>query len=611
MNPNFNRTTKKLAGHLFLLLACMPVVYGQLNYEHKTEIVFDNENSFELSDTIEKVAQSFNKHLNDSKFFDTTFLVQTQKVRAEHLNSKNALNKGTLIDVMTEDNITLGTTFFDRGSKKVLFVGEGFNNEREKMSPFLAMFPDYDIVLFDFRGQGYRDNAWKFSFAEQAFGLNSKLIEFGHKEHKDVFAVVDYYKHKKNYTNVFGLGVCYGAFILMKSQAMREHENLKLFDKLIVDGCWSTLHNVIDKIKDDPKLIDSPQKGGWSSPWFKKPFVRSTLEWLATNVMGLNFATDIAITPFLPDVKIPLLFFYGKDDLMITRDEFEQLWKNVGSTQKTAVITSNPHVINHIKQKELYQVISNHFFTFSHDRFMRDLKNPQALADYFFQEEQNKLNKKFADALAQENSIQVDELIHDGANVNAQNDLNQTPLHQAVVNNSPEIAQLLMNAGANANVLDNQLMTPLHSAVAHGNAEIAQILVAPRAAAQAVPTNVNYANPLGQTPTHLAANQENVAITQILINAGANTNITNNDGDTPLHIAAARGNAAMVAVLWPHADYKNRTQYYLTKVKPKAARITTWIGQHKAPMIAGFASVAAGLSFGYSMFARYKKSLSL
>ena len=70
---------------------------------------------------------------------------------------------------------------------------------------------------------------------------------------------------------------------------------------------------------------------------------------------------------------------------------------------------------------------------------------------------------------------QIDE-IEKGADVNAKDTYNKTPLHCAVYNENLEITQLLIANGAEVNATDKDGDTPLHWAIFKGNLEITQLL---------------------------------------------------------------------------------------------------------------------------------------
>ncbi len=408
--------------------------------------------------------------LNQSIFFDTNFIVNSALVRERHLKYRHdKINRGQRFSAKTSDGFTISGTYFNRNSDKLLIIGEGFTNDREKMTPFLSTFNDYDIILFDFRGQGYnptkiitpqffatalasyffhneyvknglvKDRSWSYivpplllasvvspilgatltsytvidkclengrnknlllsglaalfvatfglnpcnwsgRLSQMTFGVNSRHLTLGDKEEKDVIAVVKEARTKKEYKQIYGLGICYGAFVFAKTQAMYPGT----FNKLILDGCWHDLPSVISKLRKDLKMLSDPQRGGWSNVWpFSRPWCQNGVEICAKNFWGLCFDGKTSLgTHLLNLVDTPILFFQGKDDLLVSLDEFSDIWNKTASTQKTAIVTSNEHVINHLKQKQLYKVISELFFDLDYPLFVQKMKDVDGNMDF-------------------------------------------------------------------------------------------------------------------------------------------------------------------------------------------------------------------------------------
>jgi hypothetical protein len=98
-----------------------------------------------------------------------------------------------------------------------------------------------------------------------------------------------------------------------------------------------------------------------------------------------------------------------------------------------------------------------------------------------------------------ENSIGREYLIK---YLNRKNDMGQTPLHEAIINDSNDVVQFLIFHGANLVAKDNFGWTPLHTAAMQGN------VIAARALLEALriyrpdllPTYVNTLDRLYQTP---------------------------------------------------------------------------------------------------------------
>lgn len=379
---------KLILTYLTLLLTC--VTNASSLWENETTVL-SAQDQFPISPHFKSVAKKLNKHLSGGKFFDTSEIVNTEWVKKKFGIEKSARHYEFYIT--TDDRKKLLCSFFRRGSNKVVVVGPGFTNDKEKMAPFVHIYQDYDVLIMNFREHGEVSplelRPWK---RFMGIDFNSTL---GTEEFRDAFAVVKYLRSLKYkttqtpvYEEIIGHGVCYGAYIFAKAQGIWERypdfEEIegKLFDKLILDGCWYSLEKWIKKIAHDPWLIVSPQKGGWNEfSLFKSGKLEDTFLWLTKLLFGVS-TEGTEITHYVQNIKkTPVLFFYGKDDLTIDRDDFMKIWSSTGTDSKTAIITSNPHVINHIKEKELYALICEIFVSESNNEFVKLLRYPQGILE--------------------------------------------------------------------------------------------------------------------------------------------------------------------------------------------------------------------------------------
>lgn len=389
----------KYCSSLFFTLAILSTTcldaFQPITYSYKTEVNDNNELNFELPSTLDTLAQKCFPHLNSSLFFNTKFIQQVKDVRQWH---KDRLG-GQLFTATTQDGIQITGTFFDRHSDHVIIVGPGFTNSREIMTPFVAMFEDSDIILFDFRGHGYGDRPASFfnsSLSMYFFEADAHKTTIGKKEELDVLAIIDYIKKRKNNPSykIYGIGVCFGALVFLKTAAMYPNT----FDKLVLDGCWLSLQLFLEKLTKDPRLICVPQEGGWANNWFfKRKLTQKALEPIAKHILGFNL-DNISLADIIEQNKenlnnIDVLFFQGKNDLVVLRNEFEQFWHALPSPNKTAIITSNPHVKNHWKQKELYALTCRLFFDLPHRKFISALQNPSIACQHIITCMQAKLSK--------------------------------------------------------------------------------------------------------------------------------------------------------------------------------------------------------------------------
>jgi pimeloyl-ACP methyl ester carboxylesterase len=379
---------------LLLFLNLSFIISAQNIYQYETCILTPSDN-FELKQDIKNIAYNFNKTLGLSKFFDTSKLVNNRWIRQELKKDSTHSEE----EAITLDKQIISYSFFNRDSDTLILVGPGFTNCKEKMAPFAHMFLDYDVAILNFRGHGHSDN-FKINPLYHLTGIDSN-VKLGASEENDVFAVINNLQHKKTYKKIIGLGICFGAFIFVKAQAIAQEKNEKLFDKLILDGCWLSLDATKEKIFKDPYLIISPQKGGAPS-FLKKIFgnekFKQNLEWSIEKLFDIKFA-HINLKKYLKQINIPTLFFYGKHDLMIRRDEFNKIWNYANSQERVAVITDNPHVHNHLRSKELYKLICDTFIQNKYQTFINYISNPEELRDAITKDLKTYATRSFNDYL--------------------------------------------------------------------------------------------------------------------------------------------------------------------------------------------------------------------
>lgn len=138
-------------------------------------------------------------------------------------------------------------------------------------------------------------------------------------------------------------------------------------------------------------------------------------------------------------------------------------------------------------------------------------------------------------------------LLKKNANPNLKNRQGQTLLQMAIDNDNQEVIQLLMkNAhNLNVNIKDSFNNTPLIKACEKGDFHLAKLLIQKGA-------NVNETNALELTPLLVACENNCTELAEELIHHGANTHVKNSFGRTPLDIAKAHGNTKICQSLEAH-----------------------------------------------------------
>jgi ankyrin repeat protein len=168
----------------------------------------------------------------------------------------------------------------------------------------------------------------------------------------------------------------------------------------------------------------------------------------------------------------------------------------------------------------------------------------------------------------------VQELIRQGADVNATTSNGGTPLHYAAESGQYPLTRLLLQQGADVHILFQEDWTPLHFAAKRGHVDIANLLISHGAAVNmpqgavsplhvAVQerqrrmvvfllshgARVDSSFKEGWTALHLAAQTGDIDVARLLLDAGAPINAPNVIGLTPLHSAALSGHLDLTKFL--------------------------------------------------------------
>ena len=105
-------------------------------------------------------------------------------------------------------------------------------------------------------------------------------------------------------------------------------------------------------------------------------------------------------------------------------------------------------------------------------------------------------------------------LLANKADINARNDVGNTPLHIAEISANKEMAALLISKGADVNARNTGGDTPLHIAAAVGHADMVESLLAKGA-------NANAKNTAGETPLRWAEKTGRKDMAEVLRKRGA------------------------------------------------------------------------------------------
>lgn len=129
-----------------------------------------------------------------------------------------------------------------------------------------------------------------------------------------------------------------------------------------------------------------------------------------------------------------------------------------------------------------------------------------------------------------------------GAEVDARDERDWTPLMISSFNGNEHLAMLLIQYGAKVHAQDKNGYTPLHWAAFQGYDKVVDLLIDKGA-------NVNAFSQYGWTPLMQAATRGQLVVVAKLLAAGAYVNATSHDGWTALHKASSNGHGHVVKLL--------------------------------------------------------------
>jgi ankyrin repeat protein len=161
----------------------------------------------------------------------------------------------------------------------------------------------------------------------------------------------------------------------------------------------------------------------------------------------------------------------------------------------------------------------------------------------------NSIDQELFVAVKENNLPEVERLLSVGADVNAQGDHGEMPLHWAC---SVQVCQALREHGADIEAKDIiNGWTPLHIACFMGHLAVINELLSPNDSNGATNrgANIEAKGILGGTPLFNASWKGHLAVVKVLVAVGADVRAADNFGGLPIHNAVREEHSEVVRFL--------------------------------------------------------------
>lgn len=212
----------------------------------------------------------------------------------------------------TKDNINIAYDHYKAGSDSVIIICPGFfNSSRNRWMRKAAeiVYPEYDVIIFDFRGHGGSSGSYTWSA----------------KEPMDVDAVIDYAKSQK-YRHIGILAFSLGAASAVSAVAGRDD-----VDSMALVSCPYRF-NMIDYHFWEPGML-SDLKDNFACGWEGK----------GARVSNLFMPKKDPIDTITRIKRTPILFIHGDKDWIVKPRHSRKLYAAAPGYKEIEIIEGGLH----------------------------------------------------------------------------------------------------------------------------------------------------------------------------------------------------------------------------------------------------------------------------
>lgn len=207
----------------------------------------------------------------------------------------------TEVSFASTDNIPLAGLLIKRDNAKAnLLLCHGYRGNKELMYSFIEMFPDYNILMFDFRAHGQSGGS---------------ITSIGYHENKDVIAGARFLRQQTMTSSekqlpMIVLGISMGGAATVKAAEL----DAELADAIIIDSTYASLPSM--GLKGFTKKAHLPQY----------PFY-PIIKWM------FHYLAQCDVSKMMPEksvrsIAVPIFFIHSCDDSYISPNCAIKLYAN-------------------------------------------------------------------------------------------------------------------------------------------------------------------------------------------------------------------------------------------------------------------------------------------
>lgn len=148
---------------------------------------------------------------------------------------------GQEVVLFTQDQVRIAALYFKRNNAplNIIYVTGYFNDQtptKEWCAPFSVLFPECNILSFDWRGFGNSE------------GYSGLLYQnnFGSHAYPDIQAAIDFMR-KENNKPIVLVGFCFGAAMALLATIKAKQDGRSTADALVLDCIFSTFQHQFDR----------------------------------------------------------------------------------------------------------------------------------------------------------------------------------------------------------------------------------------------------------------------------------------------------------------------------------------------------------------------------